>query len=187
MAQPVKKYISKQQWLDKALKQLGKKGNLGLTIEDLSTAVGVTKGSFYWHFKNRDDFVRSLFDYWAELSTTHVIEHVSQVDGSASDRLLALSRFLIEKDICQYELSIRGWVQIYPKLIPLLKEVDLRRYEYVAHLFQELGFTGDDLEMRVRTFLVYYGLETSLYPNQKLEDRLVSMSLRHQCLIEAAY
>ncbi len=187
MSPAAKKYISKELWLDKALKQLGKKGNLGLTIEDLSKAVGVTKGSFYWHFKNRDDFVRSLFDHWAELSTTNVIEHVSQVKGSASDRLLALTRFLIEKDICKYELSIRGWVQIYPKLIPLLEQVDLRRYQYVANLFQELGFTGDDQAMRVRTFLVFYGLETSLYPNQKLQDRLVSMTLRHQCLTEAKH
>ncbi len=62
------------------------------------------------------------------------------------------------------------------------KKVDLWRYEYVADLFREIGFTGDDLEMRVRTFLVFYALETSLYPSQSLEDRLTSLTLRHHCL-----
>ena len=182
MSKAQKNYLSKDQWLAKALTQLTTKGSLGLSIEEMSKAVGVTKGSFYWHFKNRDGFVRELFNYWADLSTTKVIEYVDQFEGSPSERLLALSKFLIQENICQYELAIRGWVQIHPVLIPFLESIDLNRYEYVAGLFEEIGFSGDELEMRVRTFLVFYALETSLYPNQNLENRLNSLILRHQCL-----
>lgn len=182
MNQAQKKNLSKDQWLSNALNQLAAKGNLGLSIEELSKAVGVTKGSFYWHFQSRDGFVQDLFDYWADFSTAGVIEYVNQVEGTPSERLLALSKFLIEEDICRYELAIRGWVQIHPVLIPLLEQIDLSRYEYVENLFREIGFTGADLEMRVRTFLVFYALETSLYPNQSLEDRLTSLTLRHHCL-----
>ena len=182
MGHAQKKNLSKNQWLERALNQLAEKGNLGLSIEELSKAVGVTKGSFYWHFQSRDGFVQDLFDYWADLSTTKVIDYVDRVKGTPSERLLALTKFLIDKDICRYELAIRGWVQIHPVLIPLLEKIDLWRYEYVAGLFKEIGFTGEELEMRVRTFLVFYALETSLYPNQNLEDRLASLTLRHQCL-----
>lgn len=182
MGQSEKQRFSKEKWLGNALQQLAESGSLGLTIEELSKAVGVTKGSFYWHFLNRDEFVRGLFDYWAELSTTSVIKHVGNVEGSASDRLLALTRFLIKEDICRYELPIRGWVQIHPVLAPLLEDIDLRRYEYVAALFKEIGFSGNELEMRVRTFLVFYALETSLYPTQTLDERLTLSALRHQWL-----
>lgn len=184
MGLAVKKNISKEQWLDRALNHLSKKGNLGLTIEDLSKAVGVTKGSFYWHFTNRDDFFHNLFGYWAELSTSRVLEFSAHIEGSASDRLLALAKFLIQEDISKYELSIRGWVETYPKLIPLLEQVDLRRYEYVAGLFQELGFTGKELEVRVRTFQVFYTLETSLYPSQGMASRLEAVEIRHACLTQ---
>jgi len=179
-----KKNLSKDQWLAKALTQLTSKGNLGLSIEELAKAVGVTKGSYYWHFRSREGFVHDLFDYWADISTTKVIEYVEQVEGTPSERLLALSKFLIEEDICRHELAIRGWVQIHPVLTPLLEEIDLRRYEYVAGIFKEIGFTGDDLKMRVRTFLVFYALETSLYPTQSLKDRIACLTLRHQCLTE---
>lgn len=182
MAPSDKQRFSKEKWLGNALEQLAKSGRLGLTIEELSMAVGVTKGSFYWHFRNRDEFVRNLFDYWAELSTASVIEHVEQGGGSGSERLLALTEFLIREDICRYELPIRGWVQIHPVLTPLLEEIDLKRYEYVAALFKEIGFTDNELEMRVRTFLVFYGLETSLYPNQTREERLALSALRHEWL-----
>jgi AcrR family transcriptional regulator len=177
-----KKQFSKEMWLQKALKQLSKKGNLGLTIEELSKAIGVTKGSFYWHFKSRYDFTLQLFDYWGAISTANVMEHVNQEEGDASERLLRLTTFLVEKDICRYELAVRSWVQIHPVLIPLLKQIDLGRYEFVAALFKEMGFTGDDLEMRVRTFLVFYSLEMTLYPTKNMADRMKFLELRHSWL-----
>lgn len=177
-----KKQFSKEMWLQKALKQLSKKGNLGLTIEELSKSIGVTKGSFYWHFKSRYDFTLQLFDYWGAISTTNVMEHANQAEGDAAERLLRLTKFLVKKDICRYELAIRAWVQIHPVLIPMLKQIDLRRYEFVSALFKEIGFTGDDLEMRVRTFLVFYSLEMTLYPNQNFDDRMKFLKIRHSWL-----
>jgi len=177
-----KKQFSKEMWLQKALKQLSKKGNLGLTIEELSKALGVTKGSFYWHFKSRYDFTLQLFDYWGAISTTNVMDHANQAEGDAAERLLCLTTFLVQKDVCRYELAIRAWVQIHPVLIPMLKQIDLRRYEFVSALFKEMGFTGDDLEMRVRTFLVFYSLEMTLYPNQNIDERLKFLEIRHSWL-----
>ena len=174
-----KKQFSKEMWLQKALKQLSKKGNLGLTIEELSKTLGVTKGSFYYHFKSRYAFTLQLFDYWGAISTTNVMEHVNQTEGDAAERLLRLTKFLVKKDICRYELAIRSWVQIHPILIPMLKQIDLRRYEFVSDLFKEIGFTGDDLEMRVRTFLVFYSLEMTLFPNQNIAERMKFLELRH--------
>ena len=177
-----KKQFSKEMWLQKALKQLSKKGNLGLTIEELSRAIGVTKGSFYYHFKSRYAFTLQLFDYWGAISTTNVMEHVNQTEGDAAERLLRLTKFLVKKDICRYELAIRSWVQIHPILIPMLKQIDLRRYEFVSDLFKEMGFTGDELEMRVRTFLVFYSLEMTLYPTKNMADRMKLIELRHSWL-----
>jgi len=174
-----KKQFSKEIWLQKALKELSKKGNLGLTIEELSKTLGVTKGSFYWHFKSRFDFTLQLFDYWDVISTTNVMEHVNQAEGDAAERLLRLTKFLVKKDNWRYELAIRAWVQIHPVLLPMLKKIDLRRYEFVSALFKEMGFTGDDLEMRVRTFLVFYSLEMTLYPNQNIDERMKFLELRH--------
>ena len=177
-----KKQFSKEIWLQKALKELSKKGNLGLTIEELSKTLGVTKGSFYYHFKNRYDFTLQLFDYWEAISTINVMKHVNQAEGDAAERLLRLTKFLIKKDNWRYELAIRAWVQIHPVLIPMLKQIDLRRYEFVSALFKEMGFTGDDLEMRVKTFLVFYSLEMALFPNQNIAERMKFLELRHSLL-----
>jgi len=99
-----KKKFSTEMWLQKALLQLTRKGNLGLSIEELSKSIGVTKGSFYWHFNSRYDFTLKLFDYWAAISTTKVMEHVNHIEGDASERLLCLTRFLIKKTFAAMNL-----------------------------------------------------------------------------------
>ena len=58
--------LSKEEWLARALEVLGKKGAGELTIESLARHLGVTKGSFYWHFRDRADFFRQLIEYWGQ-------------------------------------------------------------------------------------------------------------------------
>lgn len=69
--------LTREEWLAKALEVLARKGVAGMRIDALSKALGVTKGSFYWHFKNRDDFTKNLLDYWMSAFTTNV-RHRSQ-------------------------------------------------------------------------------------------------------------
>jgi AcrR family transcriptional regulator len=61
-------------WLAEALQVLTKSGNAKLPVDNIARALGVTKGSFYWHFKNRKDFVAGIIDYWDKQFTRPVIE-----------------------------------------------------------------------------------------------------------------
>ena len=54
--------LSREGWLARALEVLGKKGAGQLAVESLARQLGVTKGSFYWHFRDRDDFFRIVHD-----------------------------------------------------------------------------------------------------------------------------
>ena len=56
--------LSREKWLMRALDILAEEHNALLRIDDLVKRMGVTKGSFYWHFKDRDDFLTQLLDYW---------------------------------------------------------------------------------------------------------------------------
>jgi len=58
--------LTREDWLENALTVLSRKGRAGLRIEGLSAALGVSRGSFYWHFKDRGDFVHALLEYWYE-------------------------------------------------------------------------------------------------------------------------
>ena len=80
---------SRDEFLARSLDVLSQDGESKLRIDRLVDQLGVTKGSFYWHFENRADFVRSLADYWARSSTQVVIDDLETMAGSPEDRLFS--------------------------------------------------------------------------------------------------
>ena len=70
----MKKRITKKSWLKEGLDVLANLGAEKLTIDTLCIQLGVTKGSFYHHFKNRQNFIESLLAYWEEVNTLAVIK-----------------------------------------------------------------------------------------------------------------
>ena len=68
--------LTREQWLSNALEVVARKGGAKLRIRDLVERLGVSTGSFYWHFQSRDDFVESLVDYWARAFTSRVVEEM---------------------------------------------------------------------------------------------------------------
>jgi AcrR family transcriptional regulator len=140
---------------------------------------GVTKGSFYWHFKNREDFVRSVARYWATSFTFAIIEKVNQQKLKGSKRLLALMKILTEQETARYDLAMRAWGTQEPEVAIILAEVDKRRLNYIRSMFEEMGFEGDELRMRTRAFVICQNSQYSLFLEETLEERLKDMKLRH--------
>jgi AcrR family transcriptional regulator len=132
-----------------------------LSVRDVASRLGVSTGSFYWHFRNRDDFLKQLGRYWAKEYTTRAIEVISEVQGNAKQRLLALMELLEEGDFPVYDLAIRSWAAQEPVIARAVKRADRQRLAYVGSLFQEMGFRGDELAMRTRTFAIYQSFDRS--------------------------
>ena len=84
-------------WLAKALDTLAEDPE-HLRVDEIARRLNVSKGSFYWHFEDRDDFVRSLVDYWDRHYTRVVEQAVSASPASASDRLLILMDTVTSKE-----------------------------------------------------------------------------------------
>jgi AcrR family transcriptional regulator len=157
--------LSNEEWLARALEVLGKKGAGELTVESLARQLGVTKGSFYWHFRDRADFFRQLIEYWDERFTQTVIAEISELGGPAEERLLELMRLVLSKRLDRFEMPVRAWAQLNPALAPLVRKVDRHRITFVRSLFLEMGFDEDEAEMRTRVFLTYMITQRFLLPS----------------------
>lgn len=147
--------FDRKSWLRAAMEVLAREGQAKLRVDAIAASLGVTKGSFYHHFKNREDFVACLLDFWAESFTTVVIERIGKQDVPARKRLLDLAQLIEQEGLDRYDIAFRSWAAQDPKVAEIVKRVDLARYAYVHSLFKEMGYEGDDLEMRARTFVVF--------------------------------
>ena len=84
-----KKY-TREQWLQKSLEAISGKGFGRVVIDNIVTSLGVTKGSFYWHFKDRNDFLEKLITYWDDTFTKIVMYHINESEAGPRERLLEL-------------------------------------------------------------------------------------------------
>lgn len=174
----VKPRFKKEEWLARALEALGKKGAGELTIESLARQLGVTKGSFYWHFKDRDDFFRQLIDYWDQKFTQTVIDEIAERDSPPQERLLELMRLVQKKRLDRFEMPVRAWAQQNPALAPLVRKVDRHRVEFVERLFVEMGFNVDEADLRTRIFLSYMITQRFLLPSASGSKRFADLRAR---------
>lgn len=144
--------MSRDDWLQKSLDHLASHGPSHLRIDELSEALGVTKGSFYHHFKNRAEWLGQIGEYWEERYTRSIGARASAVEGSPADRLWALMVAIEETDAARYDVAVRAWAARDASIAHLVEQVDEFRLRVVRDLFSDLGFTGDELAARARAF-----------------------------------
>jgi AcrR family transcriptional regulator len=85
--------LSPHDWVVEALETLRRESIVGVSVENIARSMGVTKGSFYYHFKDKEELVDWLLEYWETELTDKVNTHVSHLHGTPAEQLLALLEF----------------------------------------------------------------------------------------------
>ena len=149
------KRLTREAWLRKALQVLSREGEGKLRIASLSQELGVSKGSFYWHFEDRAEFLRALVEFWGESFTRRVQRTAKESGGDAREQLRRVLEIVSAEDLSGYDTAFDAWAAHEPEILPLVREVYAFRERYIRSLFAELGVDGDELNLRVRAFLGY--------------------------------
>jgi AcrR family transcriptional regulator len=175
--------LTKQDWIDCGLKVLGESGLEAIKVEPLAKLLKVTKGSFYWHFKNRDELLEAILQEWVKIETNSIIDRVEELGGDADRKLLNLFELAIEDD-GKVENAIRAWANNDVKAATILDRVDTIRLNYTKDLFLKIGFTPT--EAKVRAQMGYYSLigEFTIGIKNHRTERLNLVRLEHAILTQ---
>jgi AcrR family transcriptional regulator len=123
--------LNRASYFTAALDILACQGPSGLTIAALCTRLGVTKGSFYHHFRGRPDFVAALLDYWATEHAARLIRLSESVeDPVARSSLLTNMAVGLPHGA---EAAIRGWSSHDPMVAAVQARVDKARERHLRH------------------------------------------------------
>ena len=180
MAQkPDAQRLTREEWLARALDALAKHGEQVLSVESLARQLKVSRGSFYWHFKDRADFIRQLVEYWSTSYTESVVNELGSVQDNATNLLFALMNLIVRRNLARYDIAVRAWAARDVIASRIVKNVDRFRMEYVRSLFAEIGFKGEELEVRSRAFVVYFSLESGLFIGPSKQSRVKQLKRLH--------
>jgi AcrR family transcriptional regulator len=138
--------LTADDWTQAALDALARGGLAAVAVEPLAKELGATKGSFYWHFAERNALITAALDHWETRSTNLVIATVEQT-GDAATRLRDLLRLAFtatargsEQSAGAVELALQSNAD-HPLVVATLARVTERRLAYLTTLFVEVGMS----------------------------------------------
>ena len=169
--------LDRETWLQQALDILAENPE-HLRIDEIAERLGVSKGSFYWHFENRSDFIQAMAEYWRDKFTSDVRNEISQADNSAEDRLRTILKETLIDKIGRYDLAIRAWARHEPSINPVIREVDKIRMQVLNDIFVELGFDEMEAITRARVFVLCHSFEDTLSIRLNRKEALEQVDAR---------
>lgn len=145
--------LSRLDWVTAALAAIAEGGLSAVAVEPLALRLGTSKGSFYWHFENRDALLTAALASWEEQYTATVTAENTRAAADPVHRLRLLIRrvtALAETDSVYVALIATA---DHPAVAPVLTRITEQRIEYTAALFRDIGFPAR--EARYRSLLAY--------------------------------
>ncbi len=147
--------LGRKEWIDSAFKTLTETGVSSIHVESLAKRLGVTKGSFYWHFKDRTELLNAVLE---KRRAQYVIAKGEDLGGDAKKRLINLLNIVPRSRGSKHiggsmELAMRSWARYDDHAAKTVAEVDTLRVDYVRLLLLEMGFNNQ--EAKARAFIIY--------------------------------
>lgn len=152
MPRPDKTRLEKTDWLDFALGELAEHGHEALKAQTLAEALGVTRGSFYWHFADLDAFKRDLIGHWTDRTTAELLQ-ASVRAGEAGAQLTGLMLRAFRSGPSM-ERAVRAWAAVDDHVAGQVAAVDWRRIRFAEQLLSALGVAEAEVGPRAR--LLYW-------------------------------
>ncbi|NOR20857.1 MAG: TetR family transcriptional regulator [Xanthomonadales bacterium] len=152
-----KSTLSAGDWEQQALVLIAEKGIRSVAIESLAKRMGVTKGSFYWHFPNRDALLGQSLLRWEKHDEVNLQASLGAINDPR-ERLRSFFRQTGRGSLTHDVYSTLCTAADHPKVEPLLERVAERRMNHIQAAFEEIGFSVAEASHRARlTYSTYLG------------------------------
>ena len=146
--------LSRTDWITEALRSIAEGGLAAVAIEPIAARLGTTKGSGYWHFRNREDLIAATLAHWEQEPTETVIAQVDKASNKLREFLLIT---LNNHGPFAVELSLHSSAE-HPLVAATLRRVTRRRIDWLTSLFAELDFPpAQAAERALLTYTTYLG------------------------------
>ena len=159
--------LSASDWALAALDLIAEEGVRALAVEPLARRLGVTKGSFYWHFPSRDALLQVALERWEQVELDEVFAQLEAIDDPRQ-RMRELFRRVAHEVRSHLIYSELLKTLDHPVVQPVMQRVSKRRLDYLMRAFRQVGMSRPEAQNRAHlTYAAYVGfLQLSLQLRQ---------------------
>jgi AcrR family transcriptional regulator len=173
--------LSVRDWLDQGLKALAASGHTALKAEPLAKAMGVSRGSFYWHFADIGAFHAAILKHWREVAAERIIANV-EAAAKHENPLPVLLRQAFSGKLA-LEKAVRSWATFDAAARTAVQAIDRRRLEYVESLLRAAGLPHETAQARAQIlYWAFLGSALADKPLPKLQQQTILDELLRMAL-----
>ena len=132
--------LTAERWAEAALQAIAEGGVAALSVEALAKELGVTKGSFYWHFSNRRALIKAAVELWARRDTEEVLARADREPDPRRRIEAVVAESITGKRRASLYLALAAATSEV-EIGPVFQRAVERRISYLARCFEELGFS----------------------------------------------
>ncbi len=149
--------LSAADWERAALDLIAERGVQAMAIEPLARRMGITKGSFYWHFASREALLEQALLRWEKHDARNLIASLGKID-QPRDRLISFFRRVGKEKLTHEVYSELCAAAGHPHVEPVLERVANRRMGHLSAAFEEMGMKPELARHQARLiYSVYLG------------------------------
>lgn len=165
--------LGRADWLRAAMLCLMEDGIDAVQITRLATSIGASRGSFYWHFKSRQELLDGLMAEWFAVNGQRIEQVLGQADSL--DRGI-LSFFALwtnpDKFNSPMEQAVRDWARLDARVLNVVREEDTNRIAIIAALFRRFDYTPQEALVRARVLYFAQVGYFAMNPDEVMEERM---------------
>jgi AcrR family transcriptional regulator len=147
--------LQSQDWIRAASVRFSQDGVEAVRIELLARDLGVSKGSFYWHFRDREDLLNSVLADW-EREETAWLEEAASFQRSPAARWAKFVERATDPQRGRFEAALRGWARRDERVSSRVATIEKERAVYIKGVLREVGFTEDAADSWSELALLVY-------------------------------
>lgn len=149
--------LEPEDWIKAASRALTLDGHAAIKVEKIARDLGVTKGSFYWHFKDLKALQHAMLEHWEIITTDEIIAAAENSEDGLESILLGIMTYALIAPPEDYggpgaESAIREWARHDDIVQDCLRRVDARRLSFLKSQFRKHGFNASDAEQKTAMF-----------------------------------
>ena len=145
--------LTRDDWITAALAAIADGGLAAVGVEPIAARLGTTKGSFYWHFENRDALLQAAIERWEKETTTDAVAEITTAQDAPDSQFRRLVVSVIERAEQDRVGPALLASAAHPAVAPALERVTAARLNLIATVLRRLGFSP--AEARRRALLAY--------------------------------
>lgn len=145
--------LERQDWIEAASRVFAAEGVEKVLIVPLAESLGVTRGSFYWHFRSRQDLLDELVALWRQKNTRALVEAATGKVRDFPERFMRIMRCWIDPSLYDpgLDLAMRDWARRDPRVRAEVEAADEARIAAFARAYEEKGEPPRMAFIRART------------------------------------